>query len=89
MVSRAVLSTDYDGVSLFSKKNTVLYEKEAQSWLKMDKIIYLCINEPFFTCSHRVSIEGKSPYNEYHIVDSRRKIFPSNLMTFWATIYHA
>ena len=38
---------------------------------------------------HRVSIEGKSPYNEYHIVDSRRKIFPSNLMTFWATIYHA
>ena len=39
--------------------------------------------------NHRVSIEGKSPYNEYHIVDSRRKIFPSNLMTFWATIYHA
>ena len=38
---------------------------------------------------HRVSIEGTSPYNEYHIVDSRRKIFPSNLMTFWATIYHA
>ena len=38
---------------------------------------------------HRVSIEGKSPYNEYHIVDSRRKIFPSNLMTFWATIWHA
>ena len=39
--------------------------------------------------THRVSIEGKSPYNEYHIVDSRRKIFPSNLMTFWATIWHA
>ena len=39
--------------------------------------------------NHRVSIEGKSPYNEYHIVDSRRKIFPSNLMTFWATIWHA
>ena len=33
-VNRAVLSTDYDGVGLFSKKNPALYEKEAQSWLK-------------------------------------------------------
>ena len=33
-VSKAVLSTDYDGVSLFSKKNPGLYEKEAKSCIK-------------------------------------------------------
>ena len=49
LVNRAVLSTDYDGVSLFSKKNPGLYKKEAQSWLKMVKISYLCINEVFFS----------------------------------------
>ena len=30
----AILSTDYDGIGLFSKKNTEVHEKEAQSWLK-------------------------------------------------------
>ena len=33
-VSRAVLSTDYDDVSLFLERNPGLYQKEGQSWLK-------------------------------------------------------
>ena len=35
--SRAVLSTDHDGVSLFSKSNPGSYQKEAQSWPKIGK----------------------------------------------------
>ena len=38
MVSRAVLSTDYDGVSIFPKKNPRLYKKKgsklAEKWIK-------------------------------------------------------
>jgi len=33
-VNRTILSTDYDGVGLFSKKGQAIYEKDAQSWLK-------------------------------------------------------
>ena len=46
-VSRAVLLTDHDGVSIYCYKNTGLYQKEYQSLIKMDKIRYFLTNEPF------------------------------------------
>ena len=50
-VSRVVLSNDYNDVSLFEKIIPGICEEEAQSWLKMNKIVYFCIIEPFFICS--------------------------------------
>ena len=38
---KAVLSTDYDGLSLFSIKNPGSYQKEDQSWLKKWKKSYI------------------------------------------------
>ena len=51
-VGRAVLSTDYDGVNVFSYNNTGIYEKKCQSFKKNRiKTAILLQNEPFFICS--------------------------------------
>jgi len=53
-VSRTVLYTDYDDVSLFSKKNEGKSKKVAQSSLKMENLYILAFflqNQRFFMCS--------------------------------------
>ena len=47
MVDMAILSTDYDGISIFSINDTVIYEKEAQSWIKWTKYAFFLKIRPF------------------------------------------